>query len=313
MAHVHTHDDETYQLDQICTIIVCAAIGLVTIRLAQQDQLFFLAKFLHVWIYAGGIALVALAGIRAVPLIISALRKRNARAASPALSAHSHNHEHEHSHDYAHEACDHDHNHDAGDCSHDHAHEHTHDHDHDHGHSHDGHEHGWAPWRYVVLLLPVVLYFLDMPNQGFSVGMDSTQFSEVGNSVAAKGGKVIQGFQELERAAYTEQSRSDYAGMTAMAEGQVSPSCDRSHFALVRFRMNCCAADAMPLKVIIEVSNDDEAGKMFNARNLQSKWVQIKGVIQFRKLVGNEGYITVLQLKAADINVIAQPSNVFVY
>jgi hypothetical protein len=33
-----------------------------------------------------------------------------------------------------------------------------------------GHDHGWNPWRYIVLLLPVVLYFLDFPNGGFSAG-----------------------------------------------------------------------------------------------------------------------------------------------
>jgi hypothetical protein len=33
-----------------------------------------------------------------------------------------------------------------------------------------GHNHGWNPWRYIVLLLPVVLYFLNLPNGGFSAG-----------------------------------------------------------------------------------------------------------------------------------------------
>src|SRR5262249_18283679 len=63
---------------------------------------------------------------------------------------------HEHKHEHAHAAAGHDHGH-------------AHDHDHDHGHDHD-HSHGWAPWRFVVLLLPVVLYFLNLPNEGFSSG-----------------------------------------------------------------------------------------------------------------------------------------------
>lgn len=37
-------------------------------------------------------------------------------------------------------------------------------HDCDHG----DHDHSWGPWRYAVLLLPVVLYAMNMPNKGFS-------------------------------------------------------------------------------------------------------------------------------------------------
>jgi hypothetical protein len=304
MAHAHTHDDDTHQIEQICTIVVCAAIGLVTIRLAQRNLLFFLADFLHVWIYAGGIALVVLSAILAVPLIINAFAKRKASALMSAANPHTHDHGHTHHHDHG--ACEHDHNHD-----HSHAHEHTHSHD--HGHSHEGHEHGWAPWRYVVLLLPVVLYFLDMPSQGFSVGTDNTQISEEGTKAEAKGGDVISGFLELERAAFTDQSRKDYAGRTALVVGQVAPSGDRNHFTLIRYRMACCAADATPLKMIVEVNTDDEAGKTFNARTIQSKWVEIQGVIQFRKLLNDEGYITILQIKAADIKQVPQPASPFVY
>jgi hypothetical protein len=311
MVHAHTHDDDTHQLEQICTIFVCAAIGLVTIRLAQRNLLFFLADFLHVWIYAGGIALVVLSAILAVPLIISAFAKRKASALTSASTAHDHGHTHDHDHG----ACEHDHNHDhhhgheheGEECSHDHEHSHA------HGHSHEGHEHGWAPWRYVVLLLPVVLYFLDMPSQGFSVGTDNTQISGEGTKAEAKGGDVISGFLELERAAFTDQSRKDYAGRTALVVGQVAPSGDRSRFTLIRYRMACCAADATPLKMIVEVGNDDEAGKTFNARTIQSKWVEIQGVIQFRKLLNDEGYITILQIKAAEIKQVGQPASPFVY
>lgn len=319
MAHDHTHDDDTYQLEQICTIVVCAAIGLVTIRLAQRNLLFFLADFLHVWIYAGGIALVVLAAIRAVPLVISAIKNRRTSALASTSSAHAHTHSHEHTHDHNHGECDHDHGHEEGhkhegeSCSHD-GHSHEHDgHSDDHGHSHEGHEHGWAPWRYVVLLLPVVLYFLDMPSQGFSVGTDNTQVSGEGTRAEAKGGDVISGFLELERAAFTDQSRKDYAGRTAQVIGQVAPSGDRNRFTLIRYRMACCAADATPLKMIVEVGTEDEAGKTFNARNIQSKWVEIQGIIQFRKLLSDEGYITILQVKAPEIKQVGQPASPFVY
>jgi uncharacterized membrane protein YraQ (UPF0718 family) len=31
-----------------------------------------------------------------------------------------------------------------------------------------GHEHGFAPWRYMILLIPLILYFLQLPNRGFT-------------------------------------------------------------------------------------------------------------------------------------------------
>jgi hypothetical protein len=315
MAHDHSHDDDTYHLEQVCTVVVCAAIGMVTIRLAQRNLLFFLADWLHVWIYAGGIALVVLAAIRALPLVFSALARRKESAALTAAKAHSHGHDHvhEHGHDHAHGECDHDHGHDHGDCGHDHGHEDAHAHSHGQDDADCGHDHGWAPWRYVVLLLPVVLYFLDMPSQGFSVSTDNTQLGEGGTHASRKGGDVISGFLELERAANTEQSRTDYAGRTAQVVGQAAPSSDRSRFTLVRYRMACCAADATPLKMIVEVSSDDEAGKTFNARAFQAKWVEIEGVIQFRKLLKDEGYITILQVKPSDIKPVEMPNNPFVY
>ena len=42
-----------------------------------------------------------------------------------------------------------------------HSHHHHHDHDHDHGHDH---EHHWSPLRYIPLVIPLMLFFLDLPN-----------------------------------------------------------------------------------------------------------------------------------------------------
>ncbi len=78
------------------------------------------------------------------------------------LVACEHDHDHGHTHEHG-AACDHTHDHD-----HEHGHTHGHDHAHAHGGHDHGHDHGWNPWRYIVLLLPVVLYFLNLPNSGFS-------------------------------------------------------------------------------------------------------------------------------------------------
>src|SRR5262249_49128629 len=72
---------------------------------------------------------------------------------------HDHDHHHHHAHDHGHhhhEPCDHDHAH----CDHEHAHSH----DAVHTHDHDP-QHAWAPWRYTVLMLPVVLYLLNLPSK----------------------------------------------------------------------------------------------------------------------------------------------------
>src|SRR5436305_831344 len=69
-----------------------------------------------------------------------------------------------------------------------HPHEHTHDHDHDraghsqHDHDASDHDYGWAPLRYVLLLVPIILFLLGLPNKGpaakeAAVALDMTQIN----------------------------------------------------------------------------------------------------------------------------------------
>ena len=177
MAHAHDHSHGEHKLEQICTLIISGLLGLICVLSYQRNGLgLLLASQFHIPVLLGGISLLALVALSAVMGLIS-----------PASGGHSHGceghdkcehdhagekHDHEHAcakdHDHAHP---HEHVHGAT-CDHDHDHAHTHEHAHthasdDHGHDH-GHDHGWNPWRYIVLLLPVVLYFLNMPNDGFS-------------------------------------------------------------------------------------------------------------------------------------------------
>src|SRR5262249_27065013 len=165
-----------------------------------------LAPWFHVFVMIGGATLLVLVGIRAVALWFSV--EQNAANHDHGHShdcchGHDQHHHHEHAHHHGH-----DHSHDCGHDHHDHDHPHHHHehcghdpgHDagleqeqaiaaeahaprelaittaphaqapapapeHDHGHDH---AHGWSPWRYMVLLLPVVLYFMDLPGPGFS-------------------------------------------------------------------------------------------------------------------------------------------------
>src|ERR1700730_9593621 len=185
MAHVHDHKDSSYFMEQLCTIGVCGALGGVVIMMwAIPNGLNFLgpqfqAPFGNRWLSPvlwGGAAVVALVLIRAIAVWIS--------VGKPIAShdhAHDHHHEHDHDHDHVHE---HDHNH--ANCAHDHDHDHAgepgHTHDHDHGH-----DHAWAPWRYVILLLPVGLYFLGLIPAAFSnLGTINTNFDDSGPTAERK-------------------------------------------------------------------------------------------------------------------------------
>src|SRR5205823_1148740 len=120
---------------------------------------------------ASGIALLVMVAIRAAALWKLAGQPGH----SHAHGGHDH-HDHQHHHDHAHHHHDHEHgdhdhahHHHGHTHDHEHAHAHGHDHSHDHGHGHDhGHDHSWSPWRYTVLMLPVILFFLNLPNAGFS-------------------------------------------------------------------------------------------------------------------------------------------------
>lgn len=178
MAHDHDHD-ETYFKDQLSTIALCGMLGGVCVLLSQQGKLTFLAPNFRLPVLLGGLALLGLVGVRAV-LIWMATGPKPAPCPDGCAHDHEHGHDRDHDHDHAHEhdhahghdhhdhAHEHDHGHDHHDHAHEHGHEHSHahDHPHDHGHSHahdHGHDHGWSPWRYAVLLLPIVLFFLNLP------------------------------------------------------------------------------------------------------------------------------------------------------
>jgi uncharacterized membrane protein YraQ (UPF0718 family) len=138
-----------------------------------------LAVQFHLYVLLSGIALVVIAFAR------GAILWHQSR--DPSFKP-GHDHDHDHAHDHAHE-----HQHaiqeksalqlavvpahvHGPDCGHDHDHEHHHHehaaplapakvHDHAH-HDHDeaDHDHGWAPWRYVVILVPIILFLLGLPN-----------------------------------------------------------------------------------------------------------------------------------------------------
>ncbi len=174
MAHVHDHDHDadTYYLDQLCLVGLSGLFAVVclTMYFGNTEMLNrLLAPQFHLFVLLSGIALSVLVVIRSV-----ALWRQSGQAAGH-THAHGHDHGHHHHHDHDHAHCDHDHDH-AGCDGHEHTHEHSHEggaghshgHTHEHGHGAD-HDHAWAPWRYVVLLVPIMLFFLGLPSRGLNV------------------------------------------------------------------------------------------------------------------------------------------------
>ena len=297
MAHDHSHGDRNaYYLDQLFTIAVCGALGGVAIMLWYSGKIgLMLHEKFFLWVLLGGITLLALVVIRAVAVW---------RSVDEPVDAHTHDHDHDHAHcGHDHDHCDHDHDHGVVPAASLSApvHHHHHDHDHDHGHSHDhdhghDHEHGWAPWRYVVLLLPVVLYFLNLPNQGFSAdaGGAGMNLSELSAPTSVRStGKAEIGFSALQQASLSPESRDYYEGKTVTLTGQYKGH-DTKRFTLVRYKIACCAADAVPLNAVIMV--DPNSGEQIDPDKYRNKWLVVTGRIHFLQKPGSNEYITALVL-----------------
>ncbi|HLJ98201.1 MAG TPA: PDZ domain-containing protein [Gemmataceae bacterium] len=390
MGHTHSDDRSTYYMEQLCTIGICGLLGGVAVMLYYQNILrFILAEYLHVYILWSGFVLLGLVALRAVGLW---------RTAGTSTAAHEHTHCHEHGHTHVH-SHEEEHTHEHGhDCDHEHEHEHEHSHEHSHGHD-CGHEHAWNPGRYIVLLLPIVLYFLHLPNAGFSAsgisvsvndidptsagkyventglqitkanGHDGVEVvSVVADGPAAKAGikagdaitqvtrekdetgkpldkpetislkdlpveeavAKLKGksktqikltvvhpadtrteeieltraddvipleFNTLQGAAYTPGSRQFYEGKVVRLVGQYSPGRNDRTFTLVRFKITCCAADARPLNVVIQL-DPHARGSLSHIKPLE--WVSVTGRITFGQRKDRDEYVTMLIVNAPE-------------
>lgn len=298
--HGHHHPEgDPYFLDQLCMVTLAGGFGAICLALyfvqtSMLDRL--LGPQFHPFILASGIVLVLLAFIRGAALWIEV--GKAVPATSPA-------HDHDHHHDHDHGTCGHDHSHDHAACghAHDHGHHHHH-HGHGHSHGHEGHDHGWAPWRYVVLLVPVLLFLLGVPNRGprvkaapvvdlstdlagpaglVALGADS--WAQLANGIhlaseMSMGDFPVVDYKVLEAAAADPGQRAIMRHKRIKVRGQFAPSRQSDQvFSLVRFRIQCCAADAIQLNVpmiareaITHVRPDD--------------WVEVQGRVEFQEVDG---------------------------
>lgn len=297
MAHVHHHHhtaEDTYYLDQLCMIALSAAFGAVCLSLYvwQRGMLNLLlgAQF-HVFVLLSGAVLLAMSLVRGAALWISVGKRE---------TNHVHNNEHLHDHEH-----------------HDHEHDHVHDeccgHEHNHDHAH-GHDHPWAPWRYVVLLIPIILFMLGLPNKPpkatAGAGADMLARQEAAGYVTlvaggvdlwqtllvthVLGGEAAEStsafpldFKTLESLAANPGAREDWKGKMIRVKGQYAPLSTRV-FELVRYRIQCCAGDAVAYRVPVGCKEEVKDVK-------PNSWVEVTGRIDFRKRSPtSDSYMTVL-------------------
>ena len=303
MANEHHHHDNAteYYIEQLIGVGISLSIAYVCIMLwwpfpiygadgqiisyGNKLSIILHPKF-HFWVLTGSIILLGIVSIRVIALWLESGKLKSApkheHVHGPDCD-HDDNKTHDHDHD-------HDHNHVHGpDCNHDHSHESS-------GHEDCGHDHshGSAPVRFIVLLLPIVLFFLNVPNEVFSnvKGVDLSQFSEVA-SVAEKGIDFNVGFLQLEMASMTQESRNHYEGKTVRLIGKYVGE-EEKRFSLIRFKINCCAADAVPLNAVMMV--DPNSTEKLSWKKYANKWVQVTGRVHFLKRKDNEQYMTALVL-----------------
>jgi hypothetical protein len=253
--------------------------------------------------------------VRAIAVWQLAGARRQAQVEAEAEAAHP-GHEHGHSHSHAHghdqgqshgEDCGHDHNH-TGACDHDHSHSHAHGDAHgDTGEDDDhGHAHGWAPWRYMVIAIPVFLYFLGLPREGFEsrpiTGGSLSNPNRKAVSLLAGASamtKVLRkgeprelrlGFKELSEAAAMPARHGAYEGDIGIIRGEFAPvPGSEREFTLVRWNMTCCRADAIMLETRIVAPEP--------VRINDREWVQVSGVISFERTEKGK-WIPVLTLRS---------------
>ena len=283
MAHAdHHHDPSSYYTEQLCTIAFCGAFGGIAVAIYMTGLVNNILKqgILQYSLLAGGIALLVLVFVRAVALWFT--------VGKPEAACDHHHHD---------DCCGDEHQHEQEDGgAHglplvtETAHEHPHDHSHGDAHSNGGHDHdhGWAPVRYIVLLVPVLLYFfvpIDALSSAQGYGGDiDPKWSETVKATRNVGELE---FRELVGAADDAGRRKFYENAVATISGQFVPSPDSRMFSLTRYRIRCCAADAvaLPVPVLLNfaLAKDLAPEQCYpDKEGLYRKWVQVTCQIQFR-------------------------------
>jgi uncharacterized membrane protein YcgQ (UPF0703/DUF1980 family) len=73
------------------------------------------------------------------------------------------------------------------------------------------------------------------------------------------------------------------------------------HLVIYRFLMVCCAADALPLSVLVEKDNPEEFE--------QDRWVSVEGILRLKSM----GDLVSPHIKVDRITLVAPPGNKYLY
>jgi uncharacterized membrane protein YcgQ (UPF0703/DUF1980 family) len=166
----------------------------------------------------------------------------------------------------------------------------------------------------VLLLVPIILFLLGLPNKGPQAAAQHVEL-DMKQVAAAYAGLVAsapanaeqsltwiaamhfsQGevtdviYKDLETFATTAERRAEMKNRMIRVRGQFAPSPGSDHvFSLVRYRIQCCAADAIPLRVPM-FTQESLAGAKLPANT----WVKVTGVVDFQEMGGR--HVTILKV-----------------
>lgn len=186
-------------------------------------------------------------------------------------------------------------------------HEHGEDCGHDHGGEHAvDHTHGSAFWRVVVLMFPLAMFFMDLPNKGFSqervnkmLGADIEISPDSIKDIESRG-DVNMTFADISAAMNDPAQIDSINGLTVTLKGQMRLRNDRE-FTLYTLKMTCCAADAVPLKARIIVQTDEQGGSLSSKGFTNGAWVEVTGVMQFVHVPETQQPLLVIRAKLGKI------------
>ena len=265
------HGAGEYYLEQLLTVLVCAAIGTIAVVMyvSQVDSPtglkpklgLLLTPGFHPWVLAGGVVLLVLTAIRMASLWV---QSGTAGGVEP---GHVHGPDCDHGHDHAH----------GGDA-------------------HAGHDHG-AGGLYLKVIpfaFPVLLCVMGWPNATLSNDAIDSRLGKI-DAIGAVAGvesadKTVIGFDfnELNAAAYDPGKRAEFAGRRIRVKGQLKRVSEKD-YQLFKLKMTCCVADTIPLKARIR-SDVVIPQSQFNDYD----WVTVEGVLQFVELPEKRQFLPVI-------------------
>lgn len=179
---------------------------------------------------------------------------------------------------------------------------------------------GWLlPTKVGVLLSPVILIL------GLNVEVFYSADALAASRVEAfhrqygdksKGEDFDVTFSELATSAAYPETRSLFEGKVVRISGRYVGE-ERKRFTLIRYRMTCCAADAVPLSAVMMV--DPDCSESLSWLRFQGQWVEVQGEVRYLKIADTENYVCAVLLKPEEgmnldsvIKVIPRPENPYI-